>query len=235
MQFFQQKQIHSKNQLGSKLKQLREEKGWTIQQLANQTGLEKDYIIAIETSAFHNLPQGDVYKKLFIKRYLSAFSQIDTQQYLDQIQHQFSNYDKKNKDANSSSTQYFKNTPTLIRIAVVGLFILSLSGYFGLQIKKIIEPPKLTLQSPQKSQTLHKEKITIKGKTTPGARVTINGKPVSYNKNGNFDKVLPLKQGLNTLTIKARTEHSKTKTIVRQVVYEQETKFSMEQTKNSKS
>jgi cytoskeletal protein RodZ len=233
MGLFKQKKLESSSKLGDKLKQLRKEKGWSIKNLAKKTKLEEDYIIAIETSAVHNLPEGKMYKKLFVKRYLSAFEQTDTQEYLEEFEQSFTTNEAPKKNSNKQS--YFQNIPTIFRLGFVMLLVLSFVGYFGLQIKQLLDPPKLSVATPKVSHTTNQKQIKVKGSTNPEASVIINGKPVSHTKNGKFSKQIQLKNGLNTLVIKAKTDHSEAKTITRQVVFEQEAKFSMNKDKETKS
>jgi hypothetical protein len=49
-----------------------------------------------------------------------------------------------------------------------------------------------------------KEKITIMGRTEPGANLTINGEPVDIEANGNFTVKVKLKYGKNTIKIVSR-------------------------------
>jgi hypothetical protein len=65
----------------------------------------------------------------------------------------------------------------------------------------------------------YEKKVLIKGKTEPGAKITINGKDVSVNEDGTFSLEVELKEGENTFEIiaidPAGNESKTTLTIIR--------------------
>ena len=225
MKIFNKKSIQKRERVGSKLKKLREDAGLSIEEMENITKLEKDYIRAIEASAFHTLPQGELYKKLFVKRYLKPF-EVNEEKYLQKVEE----YKRKEKNwINKPSFLSKKNIPLIARAVSVIFLVGALLGYIGVQVDKILEPPPLSVESPPKSLTTQQQTINIKGETNKEVIISINGKRVSHNKKGVFRKELELKEGLNTIVIKAKKEHGKATTKVRQVVKKKNPRFSLQQ------
>lgn len=67
------------------------------------------------------------------------------------------------------------------------------------------EPPELTIESPENGAiyTGGDSMLTIKGKTDPSVRITINGNFVIMRENGNFSHEFQLQNGDNKITIVA--------------------------------
>lgn len=62
-------------------------------------------------------------------------------------------------------------------------------------------PPKLNIQFPP--ATMYQEKFTLRGKTEPGARVYIGGKPVETSESGTFQYPLQLELGINIIVVES--------------------------------
>lgn len=226
MKVFNKKTIKSSEKVGDKMTKLRQERGWSISDLHQATRLEKDYIIAIESSAYHKLPEGKAYKKMFIKKYLSAFN-VNKEEYLQQFEEEELSFDKSNQNnLRKKSKTSFKNIPLIARVSAIILLIISLLGYIGFQLQDILKPPPLALESPSESQTTNEKQITVKGKTAKEVTVSINGEHVPNTSQGEFQKKLELQSGLNTIIIKATKKHGKTTTVVRHVVVKEGSQIS---------
>ncbi|MFB6225980.1 MAG: helix-turn-helix domain-containing protein [Candidatus Paceibacteria bacterium] len=224
MKFFNKKEIQKTDNIGDEMKRLRERAGYDIREMEEITKLERDHILAIESSAFHKLPEGGVYKKLFIKRYLSAFD-VDKRKYLKKIEeyiHQDDEY-----FASKPGFLFDKNIPLMIKASVLTIVVGFLLGYIGIQVEEILQPPPLTLSAPSESFSTSKDKISIRGKTGKEVMLSINGKKISHNTKGMFEKEIELNEGLNTIIIKAKKEHGKTTTKIRHVVKKQKQRFSL--------
>ena len=84
--------------------------------------------------------------------------------------------------------------------------------------KEIEEPPfSLDIEKPGEGLETDEKTITISGKTSPGATMTINGVGVAPNALGHFSKEITLNEGENTITIRATNPAGKVITIVRKI------------------
>ncbi len=54
--------------VGKTLKEIREEKGITVEEASKETKIRKKYILALENDEFNKIP-GRVYEKAFLKTY----------------------------------------------------------------------------------------------------------------------------------------------------------------------
>jgi hypothetical protein len=75
------------------------------------------------------------------------------------------------------------------------------------QISPISNGLSLNITNPQNNSTVGNSKITIIGKTSPGAEVFINETEVKADSDGNFSGSAILDEGRNTLVITANDEN----------------------------
>ena len=100
-----------------------------------------------------------------------------------------------------------------ISLAVIGLL-----GYLGVHVAALLAPPVLELSFPPEGFTTSNHALEIAGKTSPGALVEVNGRPLTYPSSGEFKHLLVLDRGLTTITVSARKRHSKSAVIERQIL-----------------
>ena len=89
----------------------------------------------------------------------------------------------------------------ILAIAVLAFYV------FG------IEPTELALKEGTNFHDVNFTKVNQSGKTEPYSTVLINGESVSVDKNGNFYKVITLKNGTNIITVEAKAPF-KSKTVL---------------------
>jgi len=80
-------------------------------------------------------------------------------------------------------------------------------------------PPPLNLFSPASDASTAKPLLTVSGQTAVGSEVTINSERVEVTGAGRFSRDVPLRPGLNTITVTATKAYSRAVTVVRQVLF----------------
>ena len=75
------------------------------------------------------------------------------------------------------------------------------SGELVIYSGKNLESPMLSVDA--YPQTTNQKTVTIKGKTSPGAKVTVGNQQATVAADGSFSIKLQLQEGVNTLTVKA--------------------------------
>jgi Glucodextranase, domain B len=80
--------------------------------------------------------------------------------------------------------------------------------YTSAFVERYVAPPVLDLDPI--APITGENSVTIKGRTNEGTRITINGRPISVNKDGSFTYLLKLSQGKNSIIIVATNEASQT-------------------------
>ncbi|PIR76232.1 MAG: hypothetical protein COU32_03100 [Candidatus Magasanikbacteria bacterium CG10_big_fil_rev_8_21_14_0_10_42_10] len=220
MTSFQRKKIEQTNRVCFRLKEAREAAGFSIAQMAEKTRLSKTYIHALENCNFAQLPQGTVYQKNFIKRYLSVLG-IPSATYIQQflIEEGYDQEEKKEQTHPHTPKPFssFHALPAMMKYIGVAVVFISVLGYLGWQVYRILEPPTLTLIEPDDGHITTEEQILVRGISDPETHISINGKDVSYTEEGHFEQQLDLVEGVNTIVVSATKKHGKTSTETRYV------------------
>ena len=85
------------------------------------------------------------------------------------------------------------------------------------------KPPKLTVESPIDFQVVNLPYITVKGNVDEKAEVNVLSARVWISDNGNFERKIPIKEGMNIISISAFDSLGHYTSIERRVIYQKET------------
>lgn len=205
--------------VGQILKTHRLKQNLSLDQVASHTKIKKTLLKAIEND---NFTVFDSYATAygFIRNY-ARFLKINEHQTLAIFKRDFG-IDPAGKIApreliNSNSFIFHprKSFNFLFVPAIVILFlILVLTWLF----RYYIFPPPLKIYQPKDVQIFTTDRIFVKGKTLPLAKVTINQLFTTPNKTGYFEQPITLLPGINQIIIKA-TYKNKTTTKTLEVIY----------------
>lgn len=119
----------------------------------------------------------------------------------------------------------FLITPKRIALVFFILFLILVGYYFWREIGFLIKPSELEISQPPTDITVTQDTFEISGKTNPGAYLTVNGKEVYIDKEGNFKSEINLSQGLNIIKIEAKNRFGKTNTIIRRIILKSDTNY----------
>lgn len=221
MPLFNKRLIQRSRTLGERLKKVRQEAGLSLEEVEQKIQIRKRYLEAIEQGDYSTLP-GPVYIESFLKKY-AEFLKVSSEFVLD-LYHQQDKKVLKNKyrpDTPLSRQKLPKEiiTPKLIRNVIIAVAILACLTYLGFEVTRIFSPPDLVVASPEDFVTVHQGSIEIRGKTEPEATLTINGKRIFLDEQGDFLESINLDEGLNTITISATKKRSKANVATRHVLF----------------
>lgn len=194
---------------GEVLKKKRESLGRSIEAAAQDTKIQKRFLEYIEANDFSRF-DSEVFLTGFIKIY-SKYLNLDTDKLLALYRRskpQKKTLKSSKKENRLKKIRKFSINPKGVITIVSILFFILILGYIGIQIYKFQSPPVLTIISPENNSTTETETLTVKGATSIGAIVEINGTLVSLDNNGNFEKEITLNEGANIITVKARKNSS---------------------------
>lgn len=217
------------------LKQAREESGLSRSAVALRSKIPERYIALFEDDTNSAMPD-DVYVKIYLKAY-GKFLGFEANTLLDLYKKEKARFappaettgTRRTRTASRSTSQRrhptksvpesaLYVTPKLIQNAFLALTLIGFAAYFGLQIKKLISPPEVTLLSPVDGLVTEDRSLIVEGRTESEVTVRINGKQVSPDADGKFRDSLDLKEGLNLITITGSKKHSKNMTVTRRVI-----------------
>jgi hypothetical protein len=110
-------------------------------------------------------------------------------------------------------------TPKKISLIIFIAFLILVFGYFWHEINFLISAPKLEVSQPSMDVTATDPNFEILGRTEATALLTINGKEVYIDNNGNFKADFNLSEGLNTIKIEVKNRFNKVNSIIRRIFY----------------
>lgn len=217
--FSKNKIIHNFDIIAKELKEGREEKKLTLEEVSKKINLSTKYLEAIEDGKMDKLPQG-LYGKNYLREY-ALFLGKDVDSLLELYAAESNGTDKENIfSRKKAQVNYTINIPKILRNTIISLIILVSLVYLGYSLRAIISPPPLQIFEPADNYTIKENSILVKGQTILESSVEINGEEVLTDTNGRFEKRVNLKTGLNSIIIKARKSYSRTQQIVKNVLVE---------------
>lgn len=102
----------------------------------------------------------------------------------------------------------------LVSVLMVGLVV----AYLGWQVQALAAPPKLVVTQPVGDEVVEGSLVNISGQADSGSDVAVNDSPVLTDANGNFNDQLALQNGLNTITVTAKSKLGRTSTVTRNIL-----------------
>lgn len=209
--------------MGQMLKEKRIAKGWNLERIEQATRIRRKYLEAIERDEYKILPSTS-YAKGFIKNYgdllglnsteLLAFFRRQTIDGQKQVP-----FPKQVDDPRKRSI--LELTPgKFVAFLITGLFGMLLL-YFGLQYKRLNQPPTLRIENPKDGTETKARRVDVEGVTDSDATITVNGVTVLVRSDGRFFEQIPVGSGENTITITATSRYGKSINVQRKVNYKE--------------
>lgn len=119
----------------------------------------------------------------------------------------------------------FTNIPTLgtcLRLLGIAILGILLVWYVHFQARSFIEGPSIALNDT--GDILHHERtIVLTGTTKNIVGMTLNGREIHTNENGDFSERLILEDGYTIMTLYAEDRFGRSTTLTREFVYSPET------------
>lgn len=199
--------------LGEKIRFFREKKNISLDELACQIGVKKEYLEKIENNLLVGLPP-EVYVYGYLKKY-AIFLGLDEKLILEQykkergIQQNIFASKSPGKESSKLNTFSLTITPKVLAfISFFGIFIFGLIYFYG-EIKKFSSNPLLILATSQNNFSVDKDWVEIEGSVEKDSRVFINNQGVSIDSEGKFKEKIFLRKGENKIIVKATNKFEK--------------------------
>lgn len=205
--------------VGEVLKETREAKFYTLDEIEKATKIRKELLQALEEDDWSKLPP-PTFVQGFIKNY-GKFLGLEQNKLLAIFRREFS--DKKNPPkileawANPIDKKKFRLTPTKVLSTVIVGIVAAFLIYLWFEYRFLVGSPFLEITSPNNQTTTETDVVKVVGKTDPEAKVKINNQEVGVDVSGNFSEELKLADSANTITITATSKYGKITTDSRTV------------------
>jgi len=193
---------------GAYLKNVREQKGITLEKASQDSKIVRTLLEAIEQDNYQKLPP-PVFLKGMIKKY-AHYLHLDEERILDF-------YQKSNGRKISSGTEDFlpqnrfavsrprlSQVFSLISRQLIKFSILILIlGYFLFELSQFLLPAQIILYYPPKDLMTSNPNLEISGKVIRSKILYLQEKEINFDEKGLFREQMTLNPGLNTLELKA--------------------------------
>lgn len=215
---FNFKKLSTEEKAGEKLYAARLRQNTDLATIAKKLHIRQEYLLSLENEEYDKLPSG-LYGRQFLKEYC-LYLKLNIKEILpltpfaeDQITN--------NPFSQKILRRYkFLVFPKLIRnIVFILLFCICLL-YLMIYFRRLVSPPALIIEYPDKNLVVDTPLITIKGKSSPETEIKINSTSIMSEQDGSFSQEIKLKQGINNLTISAKKKYGQESVIQRQILVE---------------
>lgn len=204
--------------VGQRLKEIRLEKGLSLEDVSQATKIRSSFLAAIEKGEYQKLPSSS-YAQGFVQNYAS-FLGLPKKETMALFRREF---DEKNiykvlpegfvrdKELRGRSIKIHQ------ALVLVVAALLLLSGFLFYQYRAAFFNPPLSVSQPHEGLSATTD-IVVSGKTDPNVVLTVNNLPVAVEQDGSFTKRITVFPGRNLITIKAVNNFGRETIVSRQVV-----------------
>jgi cytoskeletal protein RodZ len=191
------------------LKETREKKGLSLEEVENETKIKKEFLAAIESGQYNLLPS-ESYAQGFVRNYSkhlgipqSLAIPLFRREY--KAKHGFHIIPEFRKSQHKFKRRFIFNAKTLAFTALA----LLIGIYVFFQYSSFFFPPQLSITAPKEGQEITGNIVEISGKTDPYATISINKTEVYVALDGTFKKSEYMFSGDNKIIIVAKNRYGK--------------------------
>lgn len=205
--------------VGQILKEARESKLYTLEDVEKHTKIRKELLEALESSNFDKLPP-TTFIQGFIKNY-GKFLGLETEKLLAVFRRDFESRKHPPVILESFSKPYkhkkFSVTPGKMLVFGIALIVLGFFAYLWVEYRQFAGAPPLEVNRPTDQISVEIPSVVVEGKTDPDARVSVNNQQISVDKNGHFQEEVKLSSSTNTITVVSTSKFGQAARIERTV------------------
>ncbi|MBI2040194.1 helix-turn-helix domain-containing protein [Candidatus Microgenomates bacterium] len=205
--------------VGQVLKEERERKLYTLEEIEKSTKIRKELLEALEKGNYTKLPP-PTFVQGFIKNY-GKFLGLPTDKLLAIYRREFSEGKSPPRILESFTNPLDKKririTPAKILGTVVLGLIITFFIYLWFEYRFLIGAPFLEVSKPQDQVSVSSTAIYVSGRTDPESKVSINNQEIQVDLSGRFSQEIQLTDTSNTIVVTATSKSGKEARIERTV------------------
>lgn len=217
------RRLNDSDTVGGTLHAMRKAAGWTLFELSGKTMIPKAVLDAFEKDEYDRLPAA-IYAKQYLKVYARALGG-DPEYFLRRFEAERGTCDflgaARLPIERTRAKALFVGS-RLVKAAGFAAVTLSVCGYLAWQIGNVVAAPGLALSFPADGFTTPEASVRVSGEADPDAKVLVNGEHVLLSPDGTFETAVMLERGLNVIAVEGAKRYSKTSSVYRRVILEQE-------------
>ncbi len=208
--------------VGALLISARKKAGYTIDDVYRAIKVHPKYIKALEKDEYE-IFEGRVHAKGFLSIY-SQYLGLDMSEVMALWRRE---YEPLINDSNKDSFSKMKSlepekmaiTPGVVISIVITVFLLGFFSYLYFQYKEFTGAPNLEIYHPSDNYLSEQDVVDITGRVDLDSKVFINNQELIANPDGSFLTSIKLREGINTISIKAVNKLNKESEKIRTIIY----------------
>ena len=206
--------------IGEKIKKKRAELKLSLEEVAREIQAPVKYIRALEEDDYA-LFSAKVYALGFFKKLLETLAFEDKEGILKEFNNEWEiKMFRKDKVAtplpeNRGKEPHF--TPKRMWLLGGGILLLFFLVFLGSRFIDFVGSPEINLTEPQDQITLSEPLVRVRGNTEKEGHLTVNGREITIDENGNFNQEIELLPGLNALEFIVKNKFNKESKVVRYI------------------
>lgn len=207
---------------GADLRELREQRGVSLEELSRLTRIHSSILIALEEESLGEL-RDPRYEERHVRTIVLALEGHPAY-FVKKYQELLDRRGIPATEGLPSAVKKLRRRDFFVTsraVAIVGfLFFVGLAaGYLIWQGHQLQNAPMLVVDAPAEGLQLTTPHVSISGETDAAASVLVNGRPAVVNRNGHFSLLFDVPRGLTTITIEARRRFGSSVIETRRVTY----------------
>lgn len=192
------------------------ERGFSLKRLSEMSGISLKHLEGLASGRFDDLPPPPYLHGYLLK--LGQMLDFDGDSWWKSIKDIQSAKDFKLADQLPKNR--FARAPVAKQLIFGGVVLLFLL-YGVFRFSSIFGQPVVTLLYPETNVSVATaDSVAIAGRATNASELSVNGESVPVQANGEWQKTVSLKPGMNAIEIKAKKFLGRETTITRQIIYQ---------------
>ncbi len=205
--------------VGQTLKEERERKFYTLDEIEKTTKIRKELLEALEAGQYSKLPP-PTFVQGFIKNY-GKFLGLSQDNLLAIYRREFSELKHPPRILDSFKEpvekKKFKLTPARALGSVVLGLVIIFFVYLWIEYRFLVEGPFLEVSQPVNQLNTISSVVQVVGRTDPEVKVSINNQGVEVDTSGKFSQEIKLTDNINNIEIAATSKSGKVTKIERTI------------------
>lgn len=197
--------------VGQALKDERERKFYTLDEIEKATKIRKELLEALEAGQYAKLPP-QTFVQGFIKNY-GKFLKLDPEKLLAIYRREFSDAKHPPRVLDSFKDpidrKKFRMTPARALGSVILGLIIIFFIYLWIEYRFLVGGPFLEVTNPVNQLSTNSDSVQVTGRTDPEAKVSINNQDITVDTSGKFSQEIKLTDNLNNIEITATSNSGK--------------------------
>lgn len=205
--------------VGEVLKEERERKLYTLEEVEKTTKIRKELLEALEVGNYSKLPP-PTFVQGFIKNYGKSLG-LNTEKLLAIFRREFAEGKHPPRIletfSNPVDKKRFNLTPARALASLVFVLVIAFFVYLWFEYRFLAGGPLLQVTQPADQLSTSAEMIQVVGRTDSETKVSINNQSIGIEPDGRFSQEIKLSDNINTITITAVSKIGKVTKVERTV------------------